>query len=80
VSVNVKLVERCGDLKGRLVDFGLSHRFSSTFKQAIAETYGGDSIVEDDEGGLALVDSFLLQYPQPDGRPVLDHVWTRRTI
>ena len=64
------LLEHSSGLKGQLVDFACSQRFSWQLEKAVSEGAGGPVT---DEGEFAnLLDNFILQRPLADGRTVVE--------
>lgn len=65
------LLDRAGDLKRELVDYGLGRRFSRALGRA-ADTYFGPFADFDDHEFVGFLDRFLLTHPLADGRTVLE--------
>lgn len=66
-----ELVERSGDLKAALVEYGQSRRFVRHLDKAL-DQYLPDGLAADDAALANAMDRFLLQYTLPDGRTVVE--------
>jgi hypothetical protein len=64
------LLEHASELKGQLIDFACSQRFSWQLEKAVSEGIGGP--VTDEREFANLLDSFILQRPLADGRTVVE--------
>ena len=64
------LLERCSELKRRLVEFACSPRFSGQLDQGLKEHATGPVVSEADVTNV--VDHFILQQPLADGRTVAE--------
>jgi Domain of unknown function (DUF6398) len=64
------LLEHCSDLKGRLVAFARSRRFSRQFGQALSAGSRGKAV--DESELINIIDHFILQRPLPGGRTVVE--------
>jgi hypothetical protein len=72
MPVSPELLQRAGDLKQELVQFGRRPRYAAVLTEWLADRF--DPRVPIDEGTLAIsADAFLLQQPLEDGRTVLEH-------
>ena len=72
MPVSPELLQRAGDLKQELVEFGMRPRYAAVFTEWLADRF--DPSVPIDEGTLAIImDAFILQQPLEDGRTVLEH-------
>jgi hypothetical protein len=65
------LADRAGDLKGRLVKFGTSDRFSPELSELIGQEFP-DQLVTDEGQFTSLVDRFLLQHRLAGGTTVVE--------
>jgi hypothetical protein len=66
-----QLLDRAGDLKGMLMEFGMSPRFKREFS-ALVERQFPDGMVTDEAEFTMVVDRFLLQHPLPAGNTVVE--------
>jgi hypothetical protein len=72
MPVSPELLQRAGDLKQELVEFGMRPRYAAALTEWLADRF--DPSVPIDEGSLAIImDAFILQQPLEDGRTVLEH-------
>ncbi|MDA0564365.1 hypothetical protein LG943_08500 [Streptomonospora sp. S1-112] len=70
-------IARAGDLKVRLLEFGLEPRFAAEREAALAEA--SDETAEDGVVASQLIDSFLLEHELAGGGTVLDRFVAART-
>jgi hypothetical protein len=66
-----QLVDRAGDLKGALLEFGTSPRFNREFS-ALIERQFPDGLVTDEAEFTAVTDRFLLQHRLPAGNTIVE--------
>jgi hypothetical protein len=66
-----QLLDRAGDLKGMLIEFGLSDRFNREFSALIDRQFP-DGLVTDEAEFTMLTDRFLLEHRLPAGNTVVD--------
>lgn len=66
------LLRRSGDLKGELVTFAQSRRWSKHLQKTLRRQFG-ETVVADEEKLSNVIDHFLLQHRLPDGRAVVEH-------
>ena len=72
MPVSPELLQRAGDLKQELVEFGMRPRYAAVLTEWLADRL--DPSVPIDEGTFAIItDAFILQQPLEDGRTVLEH-------
>ncbi len=72
MPVNQNLIQRSGDLKRDLLEFGQGPRFDRALRQALTEHFGPTIVANEGEVGNFL-DWFILQHRLSDGRTVVDH-------
>lgn len=66
------LVRRSGDLKGELVTFAQSSRWSKHLTKALRKQFG-ETVVADEHELTNFIDRFALQHRLPDGHTVVEH-------
>src|SRR5260370_8628858 len=72
MPANQNLIQRSGDLKRDLLEFGQGPRFDRALQQAVTEHFGPTIVANEGEVGNFL-DWFILQHRLSDGRTVVDH-------
>lgn len=71
------LIDRSGDLKGELVAFAQTPRFSKQLKAQLRSATGRDGHL-DEHTAVLTIDHFAMQHPLPDGRRILERFVAQR--